>query len=73
MGKLSKNQKSVAEKLEINKEYSPNKLFIGCFEKSKMPLLEKKFIEGQTMIYVCENKVCQMPTNKIIETIKLLK
>ncbi len=59
--------------LEINKEYKPNKLFIGSFVKSKMPLLEGKFIEGQTMIYVCENKVCQMPTNKIIQAIKLLK
>ena len=59
--------------LEINKEYKPNKLFIGSFGKSKMPLLEGKFVEGQTMIYVCENKVCQMPTNKIIQAINLLK
>ena len=59
--------------LEINKEYMPNKLFIGSFGKSKMPLLEGKFVEGQTMIYVCENKVCQMPTNKIIQAINLLK
>ena len=59
--------------LEINKEYKPNKLFIGSFEKSKMPLLEGKFVEGKTMIYVCENKVCQMPTNKIMQAIKLLK
>ena len=59
--------------LEINKEFNPNKLFIGSFEKSKIPLLEGKFVEGQTMIYVCENKVCQMPTNKIRKAIKLLK
>ena len=59
--------------LEINKEYKPNKLFIGSFEKSKITLLEEKFVEGETMIYVCENKVCQMPTNKIIQAIKLLK
>ena len=59
--------------LEINKEYKPNKLFIGSFGKSKMSLLEEKFVEGQTMIYVCENKVCQMPTNKVIQAINLLK
>ena len=59
--------------LEINKEYTPNKLFIGSFGKSKMSLLEEKFVEGQTMIYVCENKVCQMPTNKVIQAITLLK
>ena len=59
--------------LQINKEYKPNKLFIGSFEKSKIPLLEEKFVEGQTMIYVCENKVCQMPTTSIIKAQKLLK
>ena len=59
--------------LEINKEYKPNKLFIGSFGKSKMSLLEEKFVEGKTMIYVCENKVCQMPTNKVIQAINLLK
>ena len=58
---------------EIKKEYIPNKLFIGGFEKGNIPLLENKFVEGQTMIYVCENKVCQMPTNKIMQAIKLLK
>ncbi len=59
--------------LQINKEYKPNKLFVGSFKKSNIPLLEGKFIEGQTMIYVCENKVCQMPTTSIIKAQKLLK
>ena len=59
--------------MELNKKYVPNKLFVGCFEKSDLKLLEGKFVEGNTMIYVCENKVCQMPTNKITQAIKLLK
>ena len=59
--------------LEINKEYKPNKLFIGSFGESDLELLEGKYVEGTTMIYVCENKVCQMPTNKIMQAIKLLK
>ena len=59
--------------LEINKEYKPNKLLIGSFGESDLELLEGKYVEGTTMIYVCENKVCQMPTNKIMQAIKLLK
>ncbi len=59
--------------LEINKEYKPNKLLIGSFGESNLELLEGKYVEGTTMIYVCENKVCQMPTNKIMQAIKLLK
>ena len=38
-----------------------------------MPLLEGKFIEGQTMIYVCENKVCQLPTADIMKAQQLMK
>ena len=62
-----------AKAMELNKKYVPNKLFVGCFEKSDLELLEGKYVEGTTMIYVCENKVCQLPTNKIMQAIKLLK
>ena len=64
---------SHAKAMELNKKYVPNKLFVGCFEKSDLKLLEGKFVEGNTMIYVCENKVCQMPTTSIIKAQKLLK
>ena len=62
-----------AKKLEINKYYYPNKLFIGSLEASNLDLLEGKFVEGSTMIYVCENKVCQLPTSNIKEAIKQIK
>ena len=59
--------------LELNKEYSPNKLFVGSNEQSNLELLEGKYVEGRTVIYVCENKVCQLPTSDIKSAIKLLK
>ena len=59
--------------LELNKKYTPNKLFIGSNEKSNLELLEGKHVEGSTMIYVCENKVCQLPTSNIKAALKLLK
>ena len=59
--------------IELNKKYVPNKLFVGSFENSSMELLQEKFVQGVTMIYVCENKVCQLPTSDIITAKKLMK
>ena len=59
--------------MELNKKYVPNKLFVGSFENSNMELLQEKFVQGVTMIYVCENKVCQLSTSDIIKAKKLMK
>jgi uncharacterized protein YyaL (SSP411 family) len=59
--------------MELNKKYVPNKLFVGSFENSNMELLQEKFVQGITMIYVCENKACQLPTSDIIKAKKLMK
>jgi hypothetical protein len=37
-----------------------------------IPLLENKFVEGKTLIYICENKTCQKPIENIKEAITLL-
>jgi uncharacterized protein YyaL (SSP411 family) len=35
--------------------------------------LQEKFVQGITVIYVCENKVCQFPTTNIMQAQKLMK
>ena len=64
--------KNVDEKRkEFNNYYFPNKIFVGSnTEKSLIPLLENKFTEGKTMIYVCENKTCKLPVTKAEEVMK---
>lgn len=58
---------------EFERIYFPNKIFIGSAKDSKLPLLENKFVEGKTMIYVCQNKVCQLPVTDTAEALKQLK
>ena len=41
--------------LAFNQTYAPNKLFVGSYEQSNLDLLEAKYVDGSTMIYVCEN------------------
>ena len=59
--------------MEMNTRYNPNTLFIGSFKESNLELLEGKYVEGTTMIYVCENKVCQLPTAEIKQALKQIK
>lgn len=58
---LQKNQK-------MQQRYLPTSFFMGGKEEN-LPLLEMKLVEGKTMIYVCQNKVCKLP---VIEVEKAL-
>ena len=71
---------SVDEKRkQLSEHYIPNAIFVGTSspvllleEKGAMmiPLLENKFVDGKTLIYVCENKTCRQPTENIEEALK---
>jgi len=45
--------------------YYPNLMVLGSEKASTLPLLEYKLVEGETPIYVCENKTCQLPTTDV--------
>ncbi len=49
----------------LHTTYLPNTLLVGASEESNLPLLENKFIRDKTMIYVCVNKACQLPTDDV--------
>ncbi|UGU16480.1 thioredoxin domain-containing protein [Sinomicrobium kalidii] len=46
--------------VDLQKEYLPTAFFMGGTEEN-LPLLENKGVEGETMIYVCRDKVCRLP------------
>ena len=57
---------------EINQYYIPNKLIAGSSKESDGYLLEGRYVEGETFIYVCMNNTCKLPmkdTQKAIESI----
>ncbi|MCH2233388.1 MAG: thioredoxin domain-containing protein [Crocinitomicaceae bacterium] len=51
--------------------YVPNKVLMGG-KDGKLPLLEGKFL-GETTIFVCVNKACQMPVNKAADALEQMK
>ena len=38
--------------------------------KGVLPLLKHKLIEGQTTIYMCQNKLCKFPVTDVKEALK---
>ncbi|NOQ25683.1 MAG: DUF255 domain-containing protein [Bacteroidales bacterium] len=46
---------------ELDQHYLPNVFLSGGKKEGNLTLLEGKLIKGQTTIYVCQNKVCNLP------------
>lgn len=57
---------------ELRKSYLPNQIFAGSPGPSAIPLLQNRYVEGKTLIYVCENNACKLPFENADEAIRQL-
>ncbi len=55
---------------KIKENYLPNALFQISEKESTLPLLEDRFLKDETLIYVCENKVCLRPTKSVSKALQ---
>ena len=58
-----------SKRMEMERYYRPNKMLIGGKTENGLPLLENRLVEGETRIYVCVDKACQMPTIEVEKAI----
>jgi uncharacterized protein YyaL (SSP411 family) len=58
---------------ELNKTYIPNKLIAGSKTESTLPLLRNRYIDDETLIYVCVNNACKLPVSQVEKAVKILK
>ena len=50
----------------MSASYLPNSIYMGeTKESNRLELLENKYVEGTTLIYVCENKSCKKPVEDV--------
>ncbi len=66
-----KNTKDTIKK--INLKYLTNKVILASDKKIKMKLLKRKLFTKKINMYLCKNKVCQLPVNNVNELNKLIK
>ena len=66
--------KDVNEKiLALYNYYLPNTIFVVSASASELELLDNRFVEGKTLIYVCKNKTCKLPTEQTEEAVKQIE
>ena len=57
---------------KINSRYFPNVVMAGATRSSSLPILEHRFVEGNTLYYVCQNRTCLAPETNFEQVIKVL-
>lgn len=57
---------------ELMKNYLPNAILLGGENEGSLELLKGKLQEGETMIYVCQNKVCKLPVQDADKALSLM-
>ena len=68
---VGENAPTITKKLYKN--YLPNILISASNKDSELPLLEFKYINGKTLIYVCVDGTCKLPLADISRAIKSIK
>jgi uncharacterized protein YyaL (SSP411 family) len=55
---------------KINQIYLPNIIIAGAIKSTKLPFLDNRMLEKETLFYLCQNKTCNVPTTDFDEIIK---
>ena len=58
---------------ELSKSYIPNAYLLGGKDEGTLELLKDKLQDGDTYIYVCQNKVCKLPVQEAEKALELMK
>lgn len=66
-------ENAIAKAKELHQTYLPNIILCGSTSESTLPLLENRFYEDKTFIYVCVNRACKLPTESVEKAISLMK
>jgi uncharacterized protein YyaL (SSP411 family) len=67
---VGENAVSINE--ELGAYYLPNTIITGATEDSNQPLLANKYVEGETLIYVCVNGTCKLPQTDLKRALKTI-
>lgn len=63
---------TINKRKQITKEYLPNIILFGTEKKGTLENLKDRFVEGKTLIYICENRVCKLPIEEVSEALNQL-
>jgi uncharacterized protein YyaL (SSP411 family) len=50
--------------------FLPNIILFGGKGEGSLEILSSRLVEGKTLIYVCENRICQLPVEEFNTVLK---
>lgn len=53
--------------------YMPNILLAGAIKESNLPIMENRFIENETYIYICVEGSCKLPETDVVVAVSKIK
>lgn len=68
---VGQNSKEVLA--QLNEVYLPNKLTAASTTKSNQEIFKGRYLEGETLIYVCVNNACKLPVKTVHEALELIE
>ncbi|MEO1516203.1 MAG: thioredoxin domain-containing protein [Bacteroidota bacterium] len=63
---------ALAKSRQLMTHYLPEAYFLGGTQEGTLELLRDKLQADQTLIYVCQNKVCRFPTEDVSKALSLI-
>jgi uncharacterized protein YyaL (SSP411 family) len=64
---------AIAKTSQLQSYYLPNILIAGATKETNLPLLENRFVDSETYIYVCVDKACKMPETEVDVAVSKMK
>lgn len=61
------------KRCQFDQQYLPDIILLGSKTNSSLSLLENKNIAGQTTLYVCRDKTCDLPVTETVEALQQIK
>jgi|WetSurSiteA1Bulk_404760.scaffolds.fasta_scaffold01519_4 uncharacterized protein len=58
------------EKNEIDRKFFPNIILFGGKSEGSLEILKNRYVPVKTFIYVCENRICQLPVEEFDTVLK---
>jgi hypothetical protein len=56
----------------MQKRYHPNVFYCASGSGSELPVFSNRYVEGETLIYVCSGKDCKLPTSSLEKAFSFL-
>ena len=64
---------AMEKKKDLQSNYLPNSVFAGTEESGELDLVQNRFVQDQTLIYICLQGSCKLPIESVSQTFEQLQ